>query len=85
MIVANKNLIQLISKKFERPMPDGTNQLVDFFALLRKLLLAGFPLYSEPSSGAMRTIMSEAEKSKCLRFLLSAPFAVILRISTEFN
>jgi hypothetical protein len=66
-------------------MPDGTDQLVDFFALLRILLLTGFPLYSEPSFGTMRTILSEAEKSKCLRFLLSTPFAVILHISSEFN
>ena len=66
-------------------MPDGTNQLIDFFTLLCKLLLAGFPLYSEPSFGAMRTVMCEAEKSKSLRFLLSIPFAVILRISSEFN
>ena len=66
-------------------MPDGNNQLVDFFTLLRKLLLAGFPLYSEPSFGTMRTVMSETEKSKGFRFLLTSPFAVVFRVSSEFN
>lgn len=57
MIVANKNLIQLISKKFERPVSDGTNQPVYFLTFLSKFLLAGFPLYPEPSFGTARTVM----------------------------
>lgn len=66
-------------------MSDGTDQLVDFFTFLCKLLLAGFPLYSEPTFDTMRAIMCEAKECKCYWLPVTSTFATILRMSSEFN
>ena len=44
VIISNKYLIQLSYYQLKRPMPNGTNQTMDFLTFLCKLLLTCFPL-----------------------------------------
>ena len=61
MIVSNKYLIQLSYYQTKRPMPNGTDQSMNFLTFLCKLLLTGFPLHSEsaiPTFGTGRRFLA---------------------------
>lgn len=85
MVVANKNLVQLIHNVSHRPCSHCFDALVYLSAFLSELLPVGFPLHSELVAPAFGTKVCKTQESKGFRLATSGYAPVLCCKSTKLQ